>query len=230
MNKSSNNGRNRTILLLLFILPGIVGSYLLFMTFNGIPPKPALPYYGINSISQTDTTYFKIPDFSFVNQNDEVITNQSLKKDICVLTFFNTTCNDGCDVVIKNLVELQDYFNDDDDLKILTVSTKARQDLPATLKTYAKTNEIKTRQWHLLTANLGNGYNLDPINEFINNEFFKLDQSKFPNIKQSNRLWLLDKEQHIRGYFDGSNIDDVNRLKENIEVLKLSYGTQKKYR
>jgi len=229
MNKS-NNGRNKTILLLLFILPSIVGSYLLYMTIKGVPPLPTLPYYGINSISQTDTTYHILPAFSFVNQNNKVINNEIIKSEISVIGFFSTTCSNGCDVVIKNLVKLQDFFGDDDDLKIFTVSTKAQEDLPNTLKTYAKTQEIKAKQWHLITANLSEGFNLDPINNFINNKFFKLDQDKYPNIKQSNKLWLLDKEQRIRGYFDGSNKEDMERLKENIEVLKLSYGTQKKYR
>jgi len=229
MNKL-NNSRNRTILLLLFILPGIVGLYLLFMTFNGVPPLPELPNYGINSISQTDTTYHTLPSFNFINQNSEAINNATLKDDICVLGFFNTTCENGCDIVIKNLVELQDLFDDNDDLKILTISTKPQLDSPEILKAYAKTNEVKSRQWHLLTTDLNNGYYLEPINNIVNNIFFKLDKEKFPDIEQKNKLWLIDKEQRIRGYFDGSNRQDIDRLKENIEVLKLSYGTQKKYR
>jgi len=229
MNKLSNS-RNRTILLLLFILPGIVGLYLLFMTFKGLPPLPELPYYGINSVSQTDTTYHKLPAFNFLNQKNEIVNNDTLKNEICVVGFFNTQCDDGCEAVIKNLVELQDFFSDNDDLKILSISTKPQQDLPEILNAYAKTNEIKTKQWHLLTANFSKGFNLDIINNFINSKFFKLDKNRFPNLKQNKKLWLIDKEQRIRGYFDGSNQQDIERLKESIEILKLSYGTHKKYR
>jgi len=229
MNKLKDS-KNRTILLLLFILPGIVGLYLLFMTINGVQPLPELPYYGINATSQTDTTYHTLPEFQFLNQNNTIINKESIKDEICVVNFFNTNCSDGCDVVIKNLIELQDYFNDDDDLKILSISTKAQEDLPKTLAAYAKTNEISASKWYLLTADFSKGYNLDLINNFVANKFFKLNQNKFPDLAQSKKLWLLDKEQRIRGYFDGSDMEDIKRLKESIEVLKLSYGTQKKYR
>lgn len=228
MNKLSNS-RNRTILLLLFILPGIVGLYLLFMTFNGIPPKPELPYFGINSITQTDTTFHTLPSFNFVNQNSEVVSNITLKDEICVVGFFNTECNDGCEVIIENLVELQDFFSDDD-LKIVTISTKPQHDLPEKLSNYAKNKEISSKKWYLLTVDFSKGFNLDIINNFINNKFFKLDKNKFPNLKQNKKLWLIDKEQCIRGYFDGSSKQDVERLKESIEILQLSYGMHKKYR
>jgi|GEM_PF-2345629 len=229
MNKL-NNSRNRIILLLLFILPSTVGAYLLFMTFKGVPPLPELPYYGLNTVSQTDTTYRTLPNFSLLNQNKQLVNNETLTNDVFVVGFFNTTCKNGCDKIIENLVKLQDYFNVDDDFKIVTISTKPQQDLPQTLNVYAKTKEIRAKQWHLLTADFSKGVNLDLINNFINDKFFKLDKDKFPNIAQNNKLWLLDKQQRIRGYFDGSQPEDVQRLKESIEVLKLSYGTQKKYR
>lgn len=228
MNKL-NNSRNRTILLLLFILPGIVGLYLLYMTIKGVPPLPELPYFGINSTSQTDTSYHTLPKFSFINQQNEVINNATLKDEICVFGFFNIECTDGCEAVIENLVGLQDFFNVDD-LKIVTISTKPQQDLPGKLSNYAEKNEINAKKWHLLTADFSKGFNLDAINNFINSKFFKLDGHKFPNIKQNKKLWLIDKEQRIRGYFDGSNQEDVKHLKESIEILQLSYGMQKKYR
>jgi len=134
--KKLKNNRNRTILLLLFILPGIVGLYLLFMTFNGPPPKPALPYYGITPTSSKDT--LQLPDFNFTNQLEQIITKDSLQDKIKIIHFFNTTCTDNCTEVVKNLVKVQDYFKVGEDVHILTFTTDVINDQPTILKTFGE--------------------------------------------------------------------------------------------
>ena len=35
---------------------------------------------------------------------------------------------------------------------------------------------------------------------------------------------LIDKEKQIRGFYDGTNSEEINRLFKDIEILKQSYN------
>jgi len=220
-NKSS---RNKTVLLLLFILPGIVGLYLLFMTFNGPPPKPALPYYGITSTNDT----LQLPDFSFTNQLGQIISKDSLRDKIKIIHFFNTNCTNGCIEVVKNLVEVQDYFKVGEDVHILSFTTDADNDQPAVLQKFGEQNEINNRQWAFLTA-IAEAQKVN-LQQFLKHSFFSLDKEVVADLSGHQKLILVDKAGKIRGYYDGMDEAQTQRLSENVEVLKLTYGTQEKYR
>jgi len=202
-------GRSRIILLLLFILPGIVGLYLLFMTFNGPPPKPALPYYGITSTKDT----LQLPNFNFTNQLGQSVSNDSLQDKIKIIHFFNTNCTDGCTKVVDNLVTVQDYFKVGEDVHILSFTTDAINDSTSALQNFG---EQKSQ--------------INALQQFTQNPFFSLDEKAVVDLDIHQKLLLVDKAGKIRGYYDGMDETQTRRLLENIEVLKLGYGTHEKYR
>lgn len=211
--------------MLLFVLPGIVGLYLLFMTFNGPPPKPILPYYGIAPMS-TDTLL--LPDFKFTNQLGQSVTKDSLQNKIKIIHFFNTKCTDTCIKVIKNLVEVQDYFKVGEDVHILSFSTDAENDQPPVLQAFGKQYEINNRQWTFLTAT--NPFEINNFQQFNKHAFFNVEEPEADNLNTHHKLILIDKADKIRGYYNGMYEAQTLRLREHIEVLKLAYGTQEKYR
>jgi len=219
----NKTNRNRTVLLLLFVLPGIVGLYLLFMTFNGPPPKPALPYYGL---IKNDT--LQLPDFNFTNQLEQSISKDSLQDKIKIIHFFNTKCTDNCIEVIKNLVVLQDYFKVGEDVNILSFTTDALNDKPQILQNFGEQNETNHRQWTFLTATSVSQINY--FQQFTQHTFFNSNEKATADLSIHQKLILVDKAGKIRGYYDGMDNMQTQRLQEHIEILKLEYGTQEKYR
>jgi len=222
-NKAS---RNRTVLFLLFILPGIVGLYLLFMTFNGPPPLPKLKTYGVKLVIEGDTIYRKFQFFNFVNHLGERVNSSSFEDQIKIIHLFSTDCTDGCLEGVKHLVELQDYFNEGEDLHIISFTTNPTTDQPDVLNTFGERYETNNRQWTFLT---GTDQQHKPFtyNDFFRDAFFNTNKS---NLSQHQQLLLVDKTGHIRGYFNAFDQADVQKLQEHIEILKLEYGTHEKYR
>ncbi len=219
-NKAS---RSRTVLLLLFIFPGIVATYLLFMTFTGPPPKPVLPYYGINN---ADT--LQLPDFDFTDQLNQSISRQAFQDKIKIIHFFNTTCIDGCVEVVRNLVNVQDYFKEGEDVQLLSFTTDVSNDQPAAIKKFGELHETNNRQWAFVTVS--SKVQENSYAQFIQHPFFNLQEAKALNLSVHQKIILVDKKGTIRGYYDGLNKTQTQQLQEHIEILKLEYGTQEKYR
>ena len=49
----------------------------------------------------------KIAEFSFINQNNEVVINDSLKGNIYIANFFFTSCPTICPIMTKNMAYVQ---------------------------------------------------------------------------------------------------------------------------
>ena len=58
----------------------------------------------------------KVPTFSFTNQNGELITNKDYEGKVYIVEFFFTTCPTICPIMNYNLVEIQNSFNEFDNL------------------------------------------------------------------------------------------------------------------
>jgi protein SCO1 len=52
----------------------------------------------------------KVPEFSFVNQDGDTISNEDYLGKVYVIEFFFTTCPSICPIMNRNLVEIQDEF------------------------------------------------------------------------------------------------------------------------
>ena len=50
----------------------------------------------------------KVPDFSFINQDGETITNKDYEGKVYIVEFFFTTCPSICPVMNQNMVKIQE--------------------------------------------------------------------------------------------------------------------------
>lgn len=167
-----------------------------------------------------------VPEFSFTDQHGETITNSDYEGKVYVVEFFFTTCPDICIVMNDNMVKLQDEFLGNPNVGIASFTIDPTHDTPERLAKYAAENGITKPQWHLLTGDRDEIFNLA-------NEGFKLyvGESQSPDVafEHSGLFALIDKEGNIRSreddhgnpliYYNGVEDRDVKMLKEDIRKL-----------
>ena len=59
---------------------------------NNTEPQKALPIIGNHDIQGEDTIYHQIPDFAFIDQDSQVVTNATFDDKIYIADFFFTSC------------------------------------------------------------------------------------------------------------------------------------------
>ena len=198
--------------LLLFM---IVGPLLLFGLFHllGTNHYGIQTYYPTGVDNNGDTTYHKIPDFSFINQNGEEVTLANFEDKIFVVDFFFTTCPTICPKMSSNIAYLQKSFkNHGDEVKFLSHTVDPIHDSVEVLKEYSKVYEAKDDVWHMVTGDKQKLYNQAK-------EGYKIIADDGDGFSHSEKLILVDKNKNIRGYYDGTNEEEVENLLSEIMIL-----------
>ena len=198
---------------------------IIFLTCCNNLSVTKLPYFispdftpnWINYYSKNDSLH-KIENFSFINQNNKIIDNSYIKNKIVVSNFFFTTCPSICPNMTSNLKILQEKFNHTEEVIILSHSVTPWIDSVTKLKSYEKLYNINSKTWHLLTGDKNKIYNLARKSYFAEEE---LGLNKSSNeFLHTEMVFLIDKNSHIRGVYNGTIKLEIKRLLEDIAILK----------
>lgn len=178
-----------------------------------------LPYFNVSDLTPTwDKGKHKIPDFSFLNQNGDTITNIDLKGKIYVANFFFTICPGICPQLTTSMSRLQKEYLNDNQIQLLSHTVMPWHDSVTVLKEYATKNNVIDTKWNLLTGDKEALYNIARNGYFADEDFLKTtNQDEF--IHTENFI-LVDKKGHIRGLYNGTVAFDIKRLMRHIELLK----------
>ncbi len=160
----------------------------------------------------------RIPQFSFLNQEGDTITNKTVDGKIYIADFFFTTCPGICPKLTKNMKMLQEEYRTEKDILLLSHTVMPWQDSVATLKEYATRHEVNSSKWHLLTGNKDEIYNVARNGYFADDEY-NTTQNENSFIHTENFV-LVDAEGYIRGVYNGTVILDVKRLIRHVALLK----------
>ena len=137
----------------------------------------------------------KVPNFAFTNQAGELITNDDYKGKVYVVEFFFTTCPTICPIMNYNLVEIQNTFNEFDNLGFASFTINPTYDTVEVLSDYANQYGITNQNWNLLTGDKEEIYNL-ANNGF--NLYTAQEDSAAGGFEHSGNFALIDKEGYIR--------------------------------
>ena len=164
--------------------------------------------------------YHKISDFNLTNQNGKEITQANYKDKIYVADFFFTTCQDICPVMTKNMYQLQEELKNDNEVLLLSHTVIPEVDTVEQLKEYAIENNVDDSKWNLVTGDKKQIY------ELARKSYLAVEDSNFNEFDMihTENFMLIDKEKQIRGFYDGTNSEEINRLLKDIEILKQSYN------
>jgi protein SCO1/2 len=197
--------------------------------YNVLNVKQPLPIYQpamvaeelVDSTIQHQLKYHKIADFSLINQNGKTITQDDYKDKIYVADFFFTTCQTICPVMTKNMEQIQKEIINDDDIMLLSHSVTPTIDSVAQLKKYAKEKGVIDSKWNLVTGDKKQIYELARKSYLA----VKTDGNgdEYDMIHTENFM-LIDKKRQIRGFYDGTKPEDIERILEDIKTLKYFDG------
>lgn len=179
--------------------------------------KLLLPIIGEKHLSNTDTIYHTIGNFSLTNQYGETITQETVKNKIYVADFFFATCESICPQMSKNLIDVQKAFEKDDSILILSHSVNPLHDTVDVLNKYAIAYKAIKGKWHFLTGNKKTIYDL-ALNDYLVNALE--DDGSPEGFLHSELFLLIDTKGRIRGVYDGTDRIAVNKLIADINLLK----------
>lgn len=202
-----------------------LSAVIMFIIYNVLQPKKVLPVYQpsmvnyemVDSTLQYKSKYHKIADFSLVNQNGETVTQKNYDNKIYVADFFFTTCQTICPIMTDHMVQIQQATQKDADVMLLSYSVTPEIDDVAQLKRYAIEKGVDDEKWNLVTGDKKQIYELARKSYLA----VKTDGNgdEFDMIHTENFM-LIDKKRQIRGYYDGTQPEDIEKLLDDIKVLK----------
>ena len=182
----------------------------------------ALPYLLMNSERK------KVPDFKFINQNGQLISNDDYIGKVYIVEFFFTTCTTICPIMNTNLIHIQNSFTKFSDFGIASFSINPEYDTVDILNQYANDNGIVNSNWNLMTGDRNEIYKL--ANDGFN--LYTAASSEFiDGFEHSGYFALIDKEGFIRCrndefgnpkiYYKGS-VNHMDKLDSNGEAEEIT--------
>jgi len=156
------------------------------------PPSPKLPILG------------HVQNFSLKDSTGQEFHSEQLKGKTWIASFFFTTCSGICPLISKNMASLTRAFGQREDITLVSITVNPEQDSSETLAFYAKKFKGDQKNWYFLT-----GTRVD-ITEVVVGSF-KLGDIQEP-VFHSALLPLVDANGFIRGYYDGTKREDLDRL------------------
>ncbi|WP_406683101.1 SCO family protein [Seonamhaeicola sp. MEBiC1930] len=189
-----------------------------------------LPYYEDESFTpnwltpntEEEERFHKIPDFRFVNQLGDTVTQKTFENKIYITDFFFTTCPGICPKMTGNMFKIQEAFKDDPEILLLSHSVMPSVDSVSVLSRYAKSNNVINEKWHLVTGDKYEIYSLGRDFYFVENDLGEI--KSVDDFLHTENFLLIDKKKHIRGIYNGLNRASIAQLITDITALKKETG------
>lgn len=175
----------------------------------------------VDSTIQYKKKYHKIADFSLINQNGKTITQNDYKDKIYIADFFFTTCQTICPIMTNHMSKIQKEIMNDDEVMLLSHSVTPKIDTVAQLKRYAIRKGVNDKKWNLVTGDKKEIYQLARKSYLAVKD--NGDGGPFDMVHTENFM-LIDKKRQIRGFYDGTNPEDIDKLLADIAILKEEYN------
>lgn len=181
----------------------------------------------------------KISEFSFINQNNEVVNNEDMDSNIYIADFFFTNCPSICPIMTKNMAYVQKKLSVYPNIKFLSHTVDPKNDTPQRFIEYIdemKNNNISINldNWDFVTGDKDDIYNI-ARSYFVN---VSMDSLAPGGFLHSEYFVLVDKEGRVRsgidkngnvvGIYDGTNEAQLRDLVNDVKVLMAEYKRPKR--
>ncbi len=178
----------------------------------------------VNGKTVEDTVYLTIPNFAFVDQDSQQVTNQTFANKIYVTDFFFTTCPSICPKMKTQMLRVYDKFKDNPNVLLLSHTIDPQHDTVAVLKDFSERLGVSSDKWHFVTGEKDSIYAiaekyLVPVKE---------EKGAEGGFIHGGHFMLIDGERRIRGVYDGTDAAAVDQLLNDIPVLLKEEQHEKK--
>lgn len=216
----------KKLLILLFLLsfPSALYVFLSVGKINFI----RLPYFGEKVLAPNgkDTIYHSVAPFSFINQDGKTITDKDYTDKIYIVDYFFTTCKSICPKMTTELIRVQSKLEfAKGAVEILSHTVDPENDSVPVLKAYSEMVHADTKTWNFVTGDKKALYEMARKSYLLN----AVEGDGGPDDFIHSELFvLIDKEKHIRGIYDGTDIKQVNNLIDDVKVLIAEFMIKEK--
>ena len=201
----------------------IVSAIIVTWIYSLLKPQRILPIYEPNQVNAelVDSTvqeirkYHRIADWVLVNQNGDTISEEKYANKVYVADFFFTTCQTICPKMTQHMGYLQHKLKAQKEVLLLSHTVTPEIDTIAQLNRYAKKKGVQIDKWNLVTGDKKTIYDLARKSYLVAKV---KPYSKYDLIHTENFV-LVDRKRRIRGYYDGTNLKEVQQLLEDIDLL-----------
>ena len=202
----------------------VFSAITLTLFYNALKPQKTLPIYNpadvnpelVDSTVQYVSKYHTIADFSFTNQNGKTITQKDYEGKIYVADFFFTTCGTICPKMTSNLEEVQKAIINNPKVMLLSHTVFPEVDTVEALKAYAIKHGVVDSKWNLVTGDKKEIYTMARKSYLA----VKLGKpSELYDMVHTENFVLVDAKRRVRGFYDGTTKEDIQKLIEDINFL-----------
>jgi protein SCO1/2 len=178
--------------------------------------KVRLPFLGEPIVKGTDSIYPTIDDFSFLDQDSQIVTNSTFSNKIYVADFIFLSCPSICPKMNMEMLKVYKEFKNNDTVLFLSHTIDPERDSIKRLKLFAENINVKSSKWHFVTGKKEVIFNIAEKSYFSNAYKDSLAEGGFVH---TGGLLLIDKNKYIRGVYDGTNESETGRLIKDIRIL-----------
>ena len=207
------------------LVMAVFSVIMIYAIYSLLTPEKRLPVFNPSDVNPklVDESIVhvrrnhKVADFKLINQNGDTITQADYENKIYVADFFFTRCMTICPVMTNNIGKLQEVFLNDDDVKFLSHSVTPVIDSVSVLKEYAIEKGVVDKKWNITTGPKAHIYELARKSYFA-----VLDEGDggLQDFIHTENFVLVDKKRQIRGFYDGTDNEDIQRLIDDIKILQ----------
>jgi protein SCO1/2 len=209
---------------LLAIVLMVLSVIIISIIYSVLKPVEILPVYQPSAVSAAlvsqeirhQKKYHTISNFSLTNQNGQTVTQDTYEGKIYVADFFFTTCQTICPIMTSNMVELQDKLANNPNVLLLSHTVMPEIDTVAQLKKYALQKKVNAAQWNLVTGSKQEIYDLARKQYLVAKE----NPDDPLGLVHTENFVLIDTQKRIRGFYDGTQTQEIDRILHDIGVLQ----------
>lgn len=176
----------------------------------------------------TDTVWHRVADIRLQNQLGDTVGLYDIKGKVIVADFIFTTCGYVCPQLTKNMVKLQRSFlkggnpvkkPDTSIVQFVSFTIDPERDSVKILKTYADKFNVNHDNWWMLTGSKDSIYNF--IFQELKVDKYETTAAIDPDFAHTQRFVLIDKNFHVRGFYNGLDSVSLGQLSKDIGLLML---------
>ncbi|WP_374166562.1 SCO family protein [Arcticibacter sp. MXS-1] len=160
-----------------------------------------------------DTIYHQVAPFHLVDQSAAAVAYPEDTTQIAIFNFFYTSCA-SCARANESMASVARDYLKNKRVHFYSVSVDPLKDQPEVLSVYSKQYGIPMSKWTFLTGDRGTIYTWAK-REFLV-DVYRADSSA---VIHRPLLILVDTKRRIRGFYEATSKEQVDKLRDEIKVL-----------
>jgi len=157
-----------------------------------------------------------LPEIALTDHRNNAFNSASHQGKAMLVYFFFSTCPGICPQMTNQMRRAVLSLKDTSNIIIVAVSIDPERDTPETLAAYAEKFGVDMPNWYLVT---GNEQYIHQIGYDYKANVMESDDPDSGGFLHSEHFLLVDGNRKLRGFYNGTETEEVDRMVREIPVL-----------